>query len=220
MVLDEALRSASPQILRAAGEALAEPRRGGDRAANRKQATIPAGATVLEPVGTAPGLVVAPAEDVRAGVPRRPPSSCSPGRRASCSRCGAGGRAPSAARGARGRAPYPPAHAASVRDPRVGDRRDAARGRTRGLRLGTPGGHDVSETRRDRGRHPLRARRAGAYEAFVRVVASATPDTLFSQDGSTVDEQVAALLRGEDARPARARSPRRSPARAACWPRG
>jgi nicotinamide-nucleotide amidase len=32
------------------------------REANRKQALIPAGATVLEPVGTAPGLVVPPAE--------------------------------------------------------------------------------------------------------------------------------------------------------------
>ena len=32
--------------------------------ANRKQATIPSGATVLEPVGTAPGLVVAPADGV------------------------------------------------------------------------------------------------------------------------------------------------------------
>ena len=43
---------------------------------------VPEGATVLEPVGTAPGLVVPPppARD-------RPWSSC-PGRRASCSRCG------------------------------------------------------------------------------------------------------------------------------------
>src|ERR1700679_553709 len=31
-------------------------------AANRKQAVIPSGATVLEPRGTAPGLVVPPAE--------------------------------------------------------------------------------------------------------------------------------------------------------------
>ena len=38
--------------------------------ANRKQAVIPAGATVLEPVGTAPGLVVAPADGRRgAGAP-------------------------------------------------------------------------------------------------------------------------------------------------------
>jgi nicotinamide-nucleotide amidase len=36
------------------------------RAANRKQALVPVGATVLEPVGTAPGLVVPPARD---GVP-------------------------------------------------------------------------------------------------------------------------------------------------------
>ena len=33
------------------------------RAGNRKQAIVPAGATVLEPVGTAPGLIVAPAGD-------------------------------------------------------------------------------------------------------------------------------------------------------------
>src|SRR5205823_14098742 len=32
-------------------------------AGNRKQATIPAGATVLDPVGTAPGLVVPPGDD-------------------------------------------------------------------------------------------------------------------------------------------------------------
>jgi nicotinamide-nucleotide amidase len=33
------------------------------RVANVKQATVPRGATVLDPIGTAPGLVVAPAED-------------------------------------------------------------------------------------------------------------------------------------------------------------
>jgi nicotinamide-nucleotide amidase len=32
------------------------------RASNRKQAIVPAGATVLEPVGTAPGLVVPPSD--------------------------------------------------------------------------------------------------------------------------------------------------------------
>jgi nicotinamide-nucleotide amidase len=32
-------------------------------ASNRKQAVVPEGATILEPVGTAPGLVVAPADD-------------------------------------------------------------------------------------------------------------------------------------------------------------
>ena len=33
------------------------------RAANRKQALVPAGATVIEPVGTAPGMVVPPSDD-------------------------------------------------------------------------------------------------------------------------------------------------------------
>ena len=37
------------------------------------------------------------------------------------------------------------------------------------------------------------------YEAFERVVEDRHGDTLFSRDGSTVDEQVAALLRGEPA---------------------
>lgn len=40
------------------------------RSANRKQAMVPAGATVLEPVGTAPGLIVPPTDDD----PGRPPT--------------------------------------------------------------------------------------------------------------------------------------------------
>ncbi len=40
------------------------------RSANRKQALVPAGATVLEPVGTAPGLIVPPTDDD----PARPPT--------------------------------------------------------------------------------------------------------------------------------------------------
>lgn len=40
------------------------------RSANRKQALVPAGATVLEPVGTAPGLIVPPTDDD----PQRPPT--------------------------------------------------------------------------------------------------------------------------------------------------
>jgi nicotinamide-nucleotide amidase len=40
------------------------------RAANRKQALVPEGATVIEPVGTAPGLIVPPTDDD----PQRPPT--------------------------------------------------------------------------------------------------------------------------------------------------
>ena len=37
----------------------------------------------------------------------------------------------------------------------------------------------------------------GVYDAFVAVVRERHADTLFSDDGSSVDEQVAALLRGD-----------------------
>jgi nicotinamide-nucleotide amidase len=40
-----------------------------------------------------------------------------------------------------------------------------------------------------------------AYAAFAALVAARHADTLFSRDGSTVDEQVAALLRGDGTRP-------------------
>ena len=61
MVLDEALEEriwAILSALRARWKGLDED---AIRAANRKQAVVPEGATVLEPVGTAPGLVVPPA---------------------------------------------------------------------------------------------------------------------------------------------------------------
>jgi len=41
----------------------------------------------------------------------------------------------------------------------------------------------------------------GVYEAFEAVVRARHADTLFSDDGSTVDQQVAALLRGKDRNP-------------------
>ena len=61
MVLDEGLERRIAEILRpllARWPGLDEQ---AIRASNRKQAVIPEGATVLEPVGTAPGLVVPPA---------------------------------------------------------------------------------------------------------------------------------------------------------------
>ncbi|HEY3970566.1 MAG TPA: molybdopterin-binding protein, partial [Solirubrobacteraceae bacterium] len=62
MVLDEPLEGRIAEILRPL--ALRYPNLDQNAIAhgNRKQATIPRGATVLEPVGTAPGLLVAPAE--------------------------------------------------------------------------------------------------------------------------------------------------------------
>jgi nicotinamide-nucleotide amidase len=61
MVLDEALRERIAEILRPLASRWPNVDMQAVSVANAKQATIPEGATVLEPVGTAPGLVVPPA---------------------------------------------------------------------------------------------------------------------------------------------------------------
>jgi nicotinamide-nucleotide amidase len=62
MVLDEALEARIAEIIRPALRRWPDADRDALRAANRKQAVVPAGATILEPRGTAPGLVVPPAD--------------------------------------------------------------------------------------------------------------------------------------------------------------
>ena len=101
------------------------------REANRKQAVVPLGATVLEPVGTAPGLVVPPPEAASV----RSCSSC-PARRASCSRCGPMRCSPAGAAGRdRGATVGRQRTLRPLRHPRVRDRRDAARARAAGVDL-------------------------------------------------------------------------------------
>jgi nicotinamide-nucleotide amidase len=60
MVLDAALEDRIAEILRSLRSRWAHLDEAALRASNRKQALVPEGATVLEPVGTAPGLVVPP----------------------------------------------------------------------------------------------------------------------------------------------------------------
>jgi nicotinamide-nucleotide amidase len=60
MVLDVALEERIAEILRPLMSRWPNVDEAAVRRANRKQAVVPDGATVLEPVGTAPGLVVAP----------------------------------------------------------------------------------------------------------------------------------------------------------------
>jgi nicotinamide-nucleotide amidase len=62
MVLDEALEERILAILRRYRERSRSYSEEAMRAGNRKQALVPEGATILEPVGTAPGLVVPPAD--------------------------------------------------------------------------------------------------------------------------------------------------------------
>jgi nicotinamide-nucleotide amidase len=63
MVLDEGLEGRIGEILRPLLSRWPQLDQEAVRASNRKQAVIPRGATILEPVGTAPGLVVPPGGD-------------------------------------------------------------------------------------------------------------------------------------------------------------
>jgi len=60
MIIDSALQERIAEIVRPLAKRWPNIDQEAIVAANRKQATIPEGATVLEPVGTAPGLVVPP----------------------------------------------------------------------------------------------------------------------------------------------------------------
>ena len=199
MVLDEALAGRIAEIVRPLlkrwpnidAEAIA--------AANRKQATIPRDATVLEPVGTAPGLVVPPSAGTTSPPPRGPTIVVLPGPPRELQ----------------------PMWATAVQTDAL---RAALAGATvyrqRTLRLFGIPESEIAETLRVAEREGVELDRLevttclkrgevevvtrfepdvqDVYDAFVRVVNTRHADTLFSQDGSTVDEQVAALLRGRE----------------------
>ncbi len=202
MVLDEALSERIAQIVAPLMKRWPNIDREAIRAANRKQATIPGGATVLEPVGTAPGLVV-------------PPADTGPEGSGSASTEG-----PTVVV-----LPGPPRELQPMWAQAVGS--DALRAalhgagtyRQRMLRLFGIPESEIAETLRvavqrgveldrieittclKRGEIEVVTRYEPVaepiYDAFEQVVIERHGDTLFSRDGSTVDEQVAALLRGE-----------------------
>ena len=187
MVLDEPLEERIAEILRPLMSRWPDLDPDAIRASNRKQAVVPAGATILEPVGTAPGLVVAvdggPTVVVLPGPPREL------------------------------HAMWPAAVATDAF-------RAAAAGavelRQEMLRLyGIPESEIAETLRLAQDAHGLEGleittclRRgevevvtrfapaaAASYERFVETVRERHADTLFSDDGRTVDQQVADLLR-------------------------
>jgi len=191
MELDEALEERIAEILRPLAKRWPDLDMDAIRAGNRKQAVIPRGATVLEPVGTAPGLVVPPLE--AGGGPTvvvlpGPPRELQP---------------------MWGAAVATEALRAAVKSATVYTQRT--------LRLFGIPESEIAETLRAAEREGVELGRlevttclkrgevevvsryepdaAEVYEAFARVVGARHADTLFSQDGSTVDQQVAALLR-------------------------
>jgi nicotinamide-nucleotide amidase len=159
------------------------------RAANRKQAVVPRGATILEPVGTAPGLVVPPADGAGPTVVVLP---------------GPPGEL---------QAMWPAAIATvAFRAAAAG----ATEFRQTMLRLfGIPESEIAETLRAAEAAHGLDGleittclRRGevevvtryepgaqASYDAFLETVRERHRGTLFSEDGTTIDEQVAGLLR-------------------------
>jgi nicotinamide-nucleotide amidase len=193
MVLDEALEGRIAAIL----EGLrARWRRGVDeeavRAGTRKQAMVPVGASVLEPVGTAPGLVV-PADGVTVLVLPGPPGELQPMWRAALET---------------------PALQAALAGAGVLEQRI--------MRLFGPPESEIAKTLRDAEAEGVPLARleittclrrgeieiatvfepdaAGDYAAFEAAVLARHGETVFARDGETIDELVAALLLGPPAR--------------------
>jgi nicotinamide-nucleotide amidase len=190
MVLDEQLEQQIAEVVRP----LMTRWPGLDVAAielgTRKQATIPAGATILEPIGTAPGLVVPPQQNA-AG----PTIVALPG-------------PPRELQPMWERAVQTEALRAAVRG--------ATTYRQRMLRLFGMPESEIAETLRAAGREGVELDRLeittclkrgeievvtryepdseSVYDAFAQIVAERHSDTLFSDDGSTIDDQIATLL--------------------------
>ncbi len=157
----------------------------------RKQAHVPQGATVLEPVGTAPGVVVpmadgsAPTVVVLPG----PPRELQPMWEAAC--------ATDAFQAAtRGATPYEQAIMRLIGMPESELAETLRVAEREGLELGPL---EITTCLR-RGEIEIATRYApdgaGAYAAFAAFVRARHGAQLFSDDGSTIDDQVAALLAG------------------------
>ncbi len=201
MVLDEALEGRIAEILRPLMARWPDLDPDAILVSNRKQAVVPDGAEILEPVGTAPGLVVTPASlDEATSTPTvvvlpGPPRELQPMWRAAIM------NSPALEAALRGAVEY---------------RRDM-------LRLYGIPESEIAATLRAAEDAAIAVERleittclrrgevevvtryepdaAAAYERFAAFVAERHPTTLFSDDGSTVDEQVFALLRGDGSRP-------------------
>ncbi len=216
MVLDEALAGRIEKIVRPLRRRWPNLDPEAIKVGTRKQATVPEGATVLEPVGTAPGFVV-PGTAARVG-------SRSAGSRDKGSQSAENARAHIRARGPTVVVlPGPPRELQPMWDAAV--RTDALREaitsattyEQRTLRLFGIPESEIAQTLREARAQGVELERlevttclkrgeievvtryepdaAAVYEAFARVVAERHAQTLFSTDGSTVDEQVAGMLR-------------------------
>ncbi|HEY2259458.1 MAG TPA: competence/damage-inducible protein A [Solirubrobacteraceae bacterium] len=192
MVLDPALEQRIAEILAPMMRRWPGLDEDAIRRSNRKQAVIPQGATVLEPVGTAPGLVVAPGDGASGPtvvVLPGPPRELQPMWKAAT--------ATEAFKAAvAGATTYRQQIVRLFGIPESEIANTLRDAETAGLSL------DALEitTCLRRGEIEVATRyeppAQPAYDAFLDFIRSRHRDTLFSDDGSTIDEQVAALLSG------------------------
>lgn len=191
MVLDDELEERIGEILRPMMQRWHGLDANAIRASNRKQALIPRGATPLSPVGTAPGLIVPPRNGVHPTIVvlPGPPRELRPMWEM-----------------AMATKPFQAAIAGATTY-----RREIVRlfgipesEIANTLRAATDAGLDLSPleitTCLRRGEIEVASRfeppAQPHYDALLEFVRERHADTLFSDDGSTVDEQVAALLDG------------------------
>jgi len=191
MVLDPALEHRIEDILSGLMRRWPNLDREAIRVSNRKQAMIPDGATVIDPVGTAPGLVVPPRDGERPAVVvlPGPPRELQP-------MWETARETEAFAAAIRGATTYQRGimRLFGIPESEIANTLRAAE--AEGLELEPL---EITTCLR-RGEIEVSTRyepRAGdAYAALVRFIRERHRDTLFSEDGSTVDEQVASLLGG------------------------
>jgi nicotinamide-nucleotide amidase len=191
MVLDDALEQRIAEILRPLLRRWPGLDPDAIRASNRKQAVIPAGATVLDPIGTAPGLVVPPATGTGPTVVvlPGPPRELQPMwemARATEAFNAAVTEATSYRRGILRLFGIPESEIANTL--RAADSAGLA---LDGLEITTclrRGEIEITTT--------FEPAAEPAYEQLVGFIAARHSDTLYSRNGSTIDEQVAGLLAG------------------------
>jgi nicotinamide-nucleotide amidase len=163
------------------------------RRSNRKQALVPRGATVLEPVGTAPGLVVPPSGSAGPTVVvlPGPPRELQP-------MWGAAVATDAFRAATAGATEYRQHMLRLFGIPESEIANTMLQARDAGIDL------DALEitTCLRRGEVEVVTRyeppQQGIYEAFAGLVACKHPHALFSDDGTSVDEQVATLLRSSE----------------------
>jgi nicotinamide-nucleotide amidase len=187
MVLDEPLEERIAEILRPLMSRWPDLDPDAIRASNRKQAVVPVGATVLEPVGTAPGLVVpvdgGPTVVVLPGPPRELHAMWPAAVRTDAFRAAAAGAIELRQEMLR---LYGIPESEIAETLRLAEEAHGLEGLeiTTCLRRG-----EVEVVTR------FSPAAAASYERFVETVRERHADTLFSDDGRTVDQQVADLLR-------------------------